>query len=366
MGTLHEALDACLRADIPAMLKGRPGVGKTAYINQLAAKRGAHLETLIGSTMDPTDLGYLVVRGDRVKVDPPDWAHRIRDSLDKGNPTILFLDEFTSMPPSVMAAFLRVVNERFVGPMDIRGCKIIGAMNPVEQAAGGNDMDDASRNRWCFLEWQVDPHEWFTGMLTNWGNTVESRQADMSAFIVSFLRANPTCLLKDKPSGDGAYESPRAWTHLSRALSHLENFRSPRDAILSAHGALLSEGLVGKGSTGVLITFADAMDLPNAEALLYGFEAMPERGDKQMVCCDALAVEALKPHEKKTERIAKAVGIFESLRSDVGIPAACLLLQQLSQKERQQLPDSVIAIGERLTAIKKGETSKPSAKKGKK
>lgn len=366
MGTTHEALNACLRANIPAMLKGRPGEGKTAYVTQLAHKMGAHLEILIGSTMDPTDLGYLVVRNERVVVDPPDWAHRIRDSLDKGKPTILFLDEFTSMPPSVMAAFLRVVNERFVGPLDIRGCKIIGAMNPVEQAAGGNDMDDASRNRWCFLSWAVDPHEWYAGMLTNWGNLMESRRADMHAFVVSFLRANPSCLVKDKPSGDGAYESPRAWTNLARTLSCLETFKSPRDAVLSAHGGIISEGLVGKGSTGVFIHFADAMDLPNIEALLYGFEQMSERGDKQAACCDALIVEALKPHPDRKERIAKAVGIFESLRSDVGIPAACLLLQQMSSKERLELPDTVIAIGDRLARIQSGEEARKTPKKGKK
>ena len=346
---VSEAVIAAIDADIPTMLVGSPGTGKTAFVTHLAAQRRVLLTTLIGSTMDPTDLGYMLVKNGSVVVDPPAWAKQIHKVLETRGAAWLFLDEFTSMPPSVMAAFLRVVNERFVGQLNLRGCRIIGAMNPVEQAANGNDLDAASKNRWCFVPWDVNVAEWIEGSLRNWGIEDREGQIDARTFIASYIRLNPSKLVGKPMDTENGYPSPRAWTNLSCALTCLN--ATPRNAVLSSVGGVLAGGLIGKAAAAELITYADAMDLPNVEKLLYGFANMPPRGDQQMACCDALVVAALQKHEQKQDRINRVVQILTSIRADVAVASAGFLLKSLSRVETEALPPDIIKLGEKLKKL---------------
>ena len=166
MKTELETLQAAISNDIPVILWGPPGVGKTATIHKLAHEAGAHLEVLIGSTIDPTDLARPVIGNDEeVHLSAAPWARRIKASLAAGIPTWLFLDELSCAPPSVQAALLRVVQEKVVGELNLSGCRFIAAANPTDQAAGGWDLAPATANRWMHLNWILDYEEWISGEL---------------------------------------------------------------------------------------------------------------------------------------------------------------------------------------------------------
>ena len=102
------AMGACVAARIPFLLWGDPGAGKTAVVESAAAS-GWHVETLICSHYEPSDLaGLPIVAGDHVTLAPPAWALRV--SREPG-PSIVFFDEWTTASPAVQAAALRPLTQ---------------------------------------------------------------------------------------------------------------------------------------------------------------------------------------------------------------------------------------------------------------
>src|SRR5690242_3188914 len=100
--TPAELLSLAIDANQPVLIMGAPGTAKTATLEAIAAQRGAHLEVVIASAQDPTTiLGIPMPSEDRKRTEPtmPGWAQRINDAHAAGQPTILFLDELTTVPP---------------------------------------------------------------------------------------------------------------------------------------------------------------------------------------------------------------------------------------------------------------------------
>ncbi len=77
-----EALTLAVAADLPVLLWGEPGIGKTAALTQLAEALDLPLTTVIASVHEPSDFSGLPVLGDDpatqgVPMAPPDWAVRL-------------------------------------------------------------------------------------------------------------------------------------------------------------------------------------------------------------------------------------------------------------------------------------------------
>src|ERR1041384_3580410 len=107
--TQLEALTLAVAADLPVLLWGEPGIGKTAALQQLAETLDLPLTTVIASVHEPSDFSGLPVVGDDpavrgVPMAPPDWAVR----LARAGRGLLFLDELSTAPPAVPAALARL------------------------------------------------------------------------------------------------------------------------------------------------------------------------------------------------------------------------------------------------------------------
>src|SRR3972149_10950078 len=226
-----EVVSAALAADIPVLIWGPPGTGKTATITALAAAAGAHLETLIGSTIDPTDLARPVIGSDgEVRLSAAPWARRICKLLDSDTPVWLFLDELSCVPPSVQAALLRVVQERVVGEVDISGCRFLAAANPIEQAAGGGDLAAATANRWTHVGWRLDFEGGGAGGGGGWGRSRSEPQSTIVALGASFINHRPQALLDcptDPVMASRGWPSPRAWSKVIKHVGAMASERLP-------------------------------------------------------------------------------------------------------------------------------------------
>ncbi|MFE9098107.1 AAA family ATPase [Streptomyces sp. NPDC007264] len=294
-----EALTLAVAADLPVLLWGEPGIGKTAALTQLATALDLPLTTVIASVHEPSDFSGLPVVGDDpaeqgVPMAPPDWAVR----LVRAGRGLLFLDELSTAPPAVQAALLRLVLERRIGALRLpRGVRIVAAANPRSSAADGWELSPPLANRFVHLPWAHD-HEvvvrglggtWPRATLPRLGRTgLPEAVALARRAVCGLLSARPGLVHRlpaDEARRGGPWPSPRSWEMTLRLIAFATAAGSSRD-VLSA----LVRGTVGDGPGLELLAAMDRMDLPDPEVLLAdpAGAALPERGDLRQAALDAV------------------------------------------------------------------------------
>ncbi|MFD9860520.1 AAA family ATPase [Streptomyces alboflavus] len=294
-----EALTLAVAADLPVLLWGEPGIGKTAALTQLAASLGLPLTTVIASVHEPSDFSGLPIVGDDpaeqgVPMAPPDWAVR----LVKAGRGLLFLDELSTAPPAVQAALLRLVLERRIGtlqlPPDVR---IVAAANPRSSAADGWELSPPLANRFVHLQWTHDHEVVVRGLSGTWPRATLPRldpgklpeAVEFARRAVCELLAARPALVHRLPSNEtrrgGPWPSPRSWEMTLRLIAFATAAGSSREVL-----ALLARGTVGDGPGLELLAGIDRMDLPDPELLLADPAAaeLPERGDLRQAALDGV------------------------------------------------------------------------------
>ncbi len=294
-----EALALAVSANLPVLLWGEPGIGKSASLEQLATGLGVPLETVIASVHEPSDFAGLPVIGDDagssgVPMAPPDWAVR----LARAGRGIVFFDELSSAPPAVQAALLRVVLERRVGSLTLpRPVRVVAAANPPSSAADGWHLSPPLANRFVHLNWKHDPRTVARGMAGTWPSVpvplvdaakVPSAIARARGAISGFLTARPGLahhLPDDAESRGRAWPSPRTWEMALRLLAVGFAASASAEAVATA---LI--GAVGDGAGIEVVSYLEQLDLPDPDRVLADPDAfaLPARGDRQLAFLTAV------------------------------------------------------------------------------
>ncbi|MBC2878660.1 MULTISPECIES: AAA family ATPase [Streptomyces] len=349
-----EALTLTVAADLPVLLWGEPGIGKTAALTQLAAALDLPLTTVIASVHEPSDFSGLPVIGDDpaeqgVPMAPPDWAVR----LVRAGRGLLFLDELSTAPPAVQAALLRLVLERRIGALRLPpGVRIVAAANPRASAADGWELSAPLANRFVHLQWTHDPETVVRGLGGTWPRAVLPRldpgrlpeAVDLARRAVCGLLAARPALVHRLPTGEtrrgGPWPSPRSWEAALRLTAFATAAGSSRDVLSS-----LVRGTVGDGPGLELLAFLDRMDLPDPESLLAdpAGAVLPERGDRRQAVLDAV-VAAVRERPERS-------------RWD----AAWTLLAQAAETGA---PDLVVVPATTLAALRRADWDVPAAIEG--
>jgi len=334
------AIHALIRADVPVLLWGAPGTGKTAWLRAQAALAGAHLEVLIGSTIDPTDVGGLPVpdADGVVQLSPPPWARRVRDALQSGRPAWLLLDELSCAPAAVQAALLRVVYERKAAGIGLSGCRMVGAANPADSAADGGWLSPAMAGRWAHIDWTPDPIAWTTGAITGWGRPLTAAQAAVAASVVAYIARHTSALLG--APGDGAWPSPRSWMATIRGIGALQGGASAPQA----HA--VAAACIGSDAASEWVSWHAARDLPDPESILRG-DRWPERGDRILASALAVVAAAASQHPDREARLGVAASRIGDLRPDLAIAPARALLDVMDH-----CPDALAGLGRAIRATR--------------
>ncbi|MGW9069195.1 AAA family ATPase [Streptomyces yangpuensis] len=304
-----EALTLAVAADLPVLLWGEPGIGKTAALTQLAASLDLPLTTVIASVHEPSDFSGLPVVGDDparqgVPMAPPDWAVR----LVRAGRGLLFLDELSTAPPAVQAALLRLVLERRVGALQLPpGVRIVAAANPRSSAADGWELSPPLANRFVHLQWTHDHEVVVRGLGGTWPRATLPRldaQALPAAVdfarraVCGFLTTRPP-LVHRLPSGEtrrgGAWPSPRSWDMTLRLIAFATAAGSSREVL-----SMLVRGTVGDGPALELLAALDRMELPDPEVLLAdpATADLPERGDQRQAVLEGIVSAVCRRPEK--------------------------------------------------------------------
>ncbi|MFD3508474.1 AAA family ATPase [Nocardia sp. NPDC058666] len=307
--TQLDALTLAVAADLPVLLWGEPGIGKTAALTQLAESLDLPLTTVIASVHEPSDFSGLPIIGDDpatkgVPMAPPDWAVRLVHT-GRG---LLFLDELSTAPPAVQAALLRVVLERRIGTLHLPpGVRIVAAANPRSSAADGWELSAPLANRFVHLQWVHNHDVVVRGLGGTWPRaTLPQLDHEKFSEAVTFARRAVCTLLAARPKlvhqlpttetrRGGAWPSPRSWEMTVRLIAFATASDARRDVL-----SQLIRGTVGDGAGFELLTSIDRMDLPDPEVLLADPDAadLPERGDLRQAVLDAVVAAVRKRPER--------------------------------------------------------------------
>ncbi|WP_370349498.1 sigma 54-interacting transcriptional regulator [Catenulispora sp. EB89] len=299
-----QALALAVAANLPVLLWGQPGIGKSSTLVQLARGLALPLETVIASVHDPSDFAGLPIIGadpasQGVAMAPPDWAVR----LHRAGSGLLFLDEISSAPPAVQAALLRVVLERQVGSLRLpASVRIVAAANPAGSAADGWQLAPPLANRFVHLAWVHDPDVVVRGLGGVWPHVplpqldpakLERSVARARAAICAFLTVRPDYTHRMPATAAaraGAWPSPRTWEMAMRLLAFgyaagagtgAGANTEAADHTTTEAVALAVRGAVGDGAGLEFLAFLERQDLPDPETVLADPDHadLPERGD---------------------------------------------------------------------------------------
>ncbi|MBT1185300.1 AAA domain-containing protein [Streptomyces sp. CJ_13] len=349
--TQLEALSLAVAADLPVLLWGEPGIGKTAALTQLAESLDLPLTTVIASVHEPSDFSGLPVIGDDpavqgVPMAPPDWAVR----LVRAGRGLLFLDELSTAPPAVQAALLRLVLERRIGALRLPpGVRIVAAANPRSSAADGWELSPPLANRFVHLRWTHDHEVVVRGLGGTWPRATLPRldperltgAVDLARRAVCGLLTTRPTLVHRLPSGEtgrgGPWPSPRSWDMTLRLIAFATAAGSSREVL-----SLLVRGSVGDGPGLELLAGLDRMELPDPEELLAdpAGAALPERGDLRQAALDGV-VEAVRRRPERSRWDAAWTLLVRALETGA--------------------PDLVVVPATGLAALRRAEWDVPEA-----
>lgn len=266
---MMRAFAAGVRANVPTLLWGPPGVGKTAKLTAYLTAWDFQLEVVVGSVREATDYLGLPTEGEDRTTEylTPGFARRL-NRAEKG---ALFLSELSTAGPSVQKAMLRLIQERYAGDEKLGDhVAIFADANPPEQAADGWDLPGPVANRLMHLNWHFDADEWLSGVITDFnhqtvhpidamlGNGSDEDKARVKGLVTAFLKAHPALLAPPPPVDDTvagkAWPSPRSWTNAMAVLSELD----PAD---EEAALLVSKGCVGDGAAREYFAWVATSDL---------------------------------------------------------------------------------------------------------
>ncbi|ADR37735.1 ATPase associated with various cellular activities AAA_5 (plasmid) [Oceanithermus profundus DSM 14977] len=272
---LEDYLELADRTGIVPFFWGDPGVGKTARIEQWAKAKGYHLERLVLSQHDPTEVAgiYVATEGARrAERAVPAWLARVLEAAKQGRRAVVFFDELTTAAPTVQDTALGIFNERVVGDVPLpEGVILLAAANPPDRVDGLWELSAALANRFLHVEVRPDFQAWRA-----WAE----EQGEAHRIVAHFLDAHPQHF-HDFPThaGELAWPSARTWDKFARALEEVLEERFPEEGLYSA-----GKGLVGKAAATTFVAWYQEYkaqnDIPPDQVLADpAGAAIPSRSD---------------------------------------------------------------------------------------
>ena len=329
-----EALSLAVSVRVPVLLWGPPGTGKSSAVASMCETIGVPYEVVIASIREPSDFsGLPVVKEEQVEFAPPRWAKRLSDA----GGGLLFLDEISTAPPAVQAALLRVVLERVVGDLSLpEELSIVAAANPPDQEADGWDLSSPLANRFCHLDWLVDPVGVATGLMAgfppprvpNLPASWEKQIPSSAALVGGFLAVRPSLAVQppiERALAGKAWPSPRTWEMLSKLLAAAQTIDASPETIRN-----LVFGCVGEGAGIEFLEWLQDLDLPDPEIALQDPDGVvfPERGDRLYAALSAVAgAVAADPTPERWLAGWRVLAVATAQAPDVGAMAARVLAQ---------------------------------------
>lgn len=251
---VSKLLASTIKAQLPVLLVGDPGVGKSDLVAQAAEKSGADLIISHPVVADPTDakgLPWIAKDGESATFLP--FGEMAR-ALKARKLTIWFLDDLGQASPAVQAGFMQLLLARRIDSHSLPECvTFVAASNRRMKQTGVSGILEPVKSRFVTIV-SVEPHiddscEWAI------------RRGRCSPSSIAFLRFRPELLHQFNPNQDLVNSpSPRTWDHADKIL----RLALPPSVELAA-----VQGAVGEGPGTERLAFERIYrELPSLDAIL--------------------------------------------------------------------------------------------------
>lgn len=307
---------------LSVMLWSKPGIGKTQMVKKLGRILNKKVVTLIGSIVDPTDLGGIPVIS-KITVTNPDGTEKTQQVLEyahlktlevlKEPGNILFVDELTTCPLGVQAALLQIILDcKFNDFVMDKSTFRIAAGNFTDMV-GTHKVNPALMNRFCHLFVKADAAYFSKAILSGFAEAedpevitdkkeLNKRVHDLNIALSEFVLAHPECVesmpetFEDPESV--AFTSPRSWEFATKILAFLKRDADPKMT------ADLLKGCVGQRWGKEFLHFLNAysykgIDIPfyikNPKSFKFPEDSSPE--DIERIIASAMYFYEKEPEE---------------------------------------------------------------------
>lgn len=271
LSQLSRALPPLLAVRRPVFIWGKPGIGKSDTIAQIAAADGRELKDVRLGLMDPVDVkGFPVpdIENNAMKWLPAEFLPPMfvpGTGKDKGKMVpneskgLLFLDEMNSAPRATQAASYQLILNHRIGEYVLpKNWAVVAAGNNLEDRAVVVDMPTPLANRFVHIDIEIDADDWHSWALTS----------GVHDHVRAFLRFRPKLLHAFEPGKDKrAFPTPRSWSFVSDLCK----------ASLDTPTLFeLVRGTVGEGAANEFVPFFKTLDqLPDIDQILVAPKKAP-------------------------------------------------------------------------------------------
>lgn len=250
---LTELLKQTIANNLPILITGAPGIGKSDIVAQAAVASGADIIISHPAVADPTDakgLPWPKAGASEATFLPFGELARALNATTK---TVWFLDDLGQASPAVQASFMQLLLARRVNGHVLPDCvTFVAATNRRTDRAGVSGILEPVKSRFAtIVELVATIDDWCKWAFDN----------NVSPTLIAFLRYRPELLSKFEASADLTNSPvPRTWSHLAK----LETLHLPPSIEMTAFA-----GSVGEGAATEYLAFRQmANSLINLDAIL--------------------------------------------------------------------------------------------------
>ena len=206
------AAATCIKANLPLLLVGAPGVGKSDLVAQAAEAQGAEIIISHPAVGDPTDVKGLPWLN-KSKKDAKEATFLpfgdLARALNAKKKTVWFLDDLGQATPAVQAAYMQLLLARRVNEHVLPDCvTFVAATNGRSHRAGVNGILEPVKSRFATII-EVEAH------IDDW--TLWAYDHGIPVELVHFLRWRSELLHKFEPTTEMKNSpSPRTWHNVAK------------------------------------------------------------------------------------------------------------------------------------------------------